>query len=407
MALKIAYLVNQYPKVSHTFIRREILAMERQGFEVCRLALRGWADPAPDPDDQAEKAKTHYLLQGGARALATAMLRAAAAGPRPWFAALALALRMARRADRPWPIHLIYLAEACVALPLLRRAGVTHLHAHFGTNSTEVAMLVRALGGPAYSFTVHGPEEFDKPQFLHLGEKIRRARFVVAITSYCRSQLYRWVGAEHWPKVRVVHCGLERAFHEVEVAAPTGKTLVCVGRLSEQKGHLLLIEAAGMAVAQGADFELVLAGDGELRPAIEARVIELGLQGRVRITGWVSSGQVRDEILAARALVLASFAEGLPVVLMEAMALRRPVLTTWVNGVPELVHHGESGWLYAPGDVQALANAMLECLAVPDAELARMGEAAHLAVLARHDIDIEAGKLAGLIRGGQGAGLAP
>lgn len=223
------------------------------------------------------------------------------------------------------------------------------MHAHFGTNSTEVVMLANVLGGPAYSFTVHGPEEFDKPQFLHMGEKVRRAAFVAAVSSYGRSQLYRWVAHEHWGKVKVVHCGLERGFHDVApVNVPCAPRLVCVGRLCEQKGQLLLLEAAHRLAAQSIDFELVLAGDGEMREEIGALIARHGLQAQVRITGWISSAQVREEILAARALVLPSFAEGLPVVIMEAMALRRPVLTTYVAGIPELVRPGENGWLFLP-----------------------------------------------------------
>jgi colanic acid/amylovoran biosynthesis glycosyltransferase len=395
---KIAYLINHYPKVSHTFIRREILAIERQGFDVTRVAVRGWDDAAPDQQDQAEKAKTRYLLQGGMLPLLLASWQVLLAAPGRWLAAAALALRMGRRADRPWPFHLIYLAEACLALRWLRAAGVVHVHAHFGTNSAEVALLVHALGGPGYSFTVHGPEEFDKPEFLHLGEKIRRARFVVAITSYCRSQLFRWVEGAHWPSVKVVHCGLDKAFHQIAPTSPAGNTLVCVGRFSEQKGLLLLIEAAALAAARGADFQLVLAGDGELRPAVEARLAQLGLTQRVRITGWIGSAQVRQEILAARALVMASFAEGLPVVLMEAMALQRPVLSTNIAGIPELVRPGENGWLYPAGDAEALADAIVECLACPPEQLRQMGEAAHQRVLERHDIDTEAAKLSAHFR---------
>lgn len=260
-------------------------------------------------------------------------------------------------------------------------------------------MLANALGGPAYSFTVHGPEEFDKPQSIHLGEKVRRAAFVAAISSYGRSQLFRWVAHTHWEKVKVVHCGLERAFHDVPaVAMPTVPRLVCVGRLCEQKGQLLLLEAARILAAQGVDFELVLAGDGEMRGQIEALVARHGLQTQVRITGWISSEQVRAEILAARALVLPSFAEGLPVVIMEAMALRRPVLTTYVAGIPELVSQGENGWLFPAGAVDELAAAMADCLAQSAEVLQRMGEAAHRKVLERHDIDTEAAKLAHLLR---------
>jgi len=396
--VKVAYLVNQYPKVSHTFIRREILALEKQGIAVQRLAVRGWDDQAPDPQDQAEKSKTHYLLQGGAPRLGRALLQEMLRAPAKFWSALRLALHMGRRADRPWPFHMIYLAEACVALSLLRKSGATHVHAHFGTNSTEVATLINALGGPGYSCTVHGSEEFDKPEFLHLGEKIRRARFVVAISSFCRSQLFRWVEHTHWNKVKVVHCGLEPAFHQIETMPPTGRRLLCVGRLSEPKGHLLLIEAAAMVAAQAPDFELVLAGDGELRAPIEARIAALGLSRQIRITGWISSDQVRTEILASRALVLSSFAEGLPVVIMEAMALGRPVVSTGIAGIPELVQAGDNGWIVPAGDVQALADAMLACLRCNDTELQRMGAAARTRVLSRHDVDVEAGRLAALFR---------
>jgi glycosyltransferase involved in cell wall biosynthesis len=327
------------------------------------------------------------------------VLQALRAQPRRFFSALWLALRMGQRADRSWPYHLIYFAEACRLLPWLQAFGAEHVHAHFGTNSTEVVMLAQALGGPTYSFTVHGPEEFDKPQFIHLGEKVRRAAFVAAISSYGRSQLFRWVEHAHWAKVKVVHCGLERAFHDVpEVPMPALPRLVCVGRLCEQKGQVLLLEAARVLAAQAVEFELVLAGDGEMRAEIETLIADYGLQARVRITGWISSEQVRAEILAARALVLPSFAEGLPVVIMEAMALRRPVLTTYVAGIPELVRAGENGWLFAAGAVDELAAALADCLVQPAEVLQRMGEAAYQRVLERHDIDTEAAKLAVLFR---------
>lgn len=399
--MRIAYFINQYPKVSHSFIRREILALERQGIEVQRIALRGWDGELQDNDDIAERSKTRYVLEDGVKGLLKPLLEVLRAQPRRFFRALWLALRMGRRADRSWPYHLIYLAEACRVVQWLQAFGAEHVHAHFGTNSTEVVMLANALGGPHYSFTVHGPEEFDKPQFLHIGEKVRRAAFVAAVSSYGRSQLYRWVAHAHWDKVKVVHCGLEAAFHAgPPVPVPAVPRLVCVGRLCEQKGQLLLLEAAQKLAAQGTTFELVLAGDGEMRAEIETLIARHGLQGQVRITGWISSGQVREELLAARALVLPSFAEGLPVVIMEAMALRRPVLTTYVAGIPELVRPGENGWLFPAGAVQELAAAMADCLGQPDEVLQRMGDAAHQRVLERHDIDTEAAKLASYFRAG-------
>jgi glycosyltransferase involved in cell wall biosynthesis len=397
--MRIAYLVNQYPMVSLVFIRREILALERGGVEVMRIALRGWDGEVVDEEDRRERERTRYVLREGAPALALAVIRMLFTRPGRFIRALALAWEMGRRAERPLPLHLVYLAEACAIEPWLRAAGIEHLHAHFGTNSAEVAMLVHTLGGPQWSFTVHGPEEFDKPRFIGLPQKIRDSAFVVAISSFGRSQLYRLVEHQHWPKVQVVHCGLESDFHNTPGSSPPAAwRLVCVGRLCEQKGQLLLVEAARRVAANGTDFELVLVGDGEMRGEIETLIARYHLEGKVRITGRISSERLRDEILAARALVLASFAEGLPMVIMEAMALRRPVISTYVAGIPELVQPGIHGWLVPAGDLDALAGAMQACLDTPAAKLKEMGEAAYQRVTARHSVDTQAAELSNLFR---------
>lgn len=397
--MRVAYLINQYPTVSHSFIRREILALERLGFEVVRIALRGWDSELRDPEDRLERERTRYVLRDGTSALLVAVMRMLFMRPLHLARALALAARMSRRAERPLPVHLVYVAEACRIEPWLRAARVQHVHAHFGTNSAEVAMLVQTLGGPQWSFTVHGPEEFDKRQFVGLAEKIRHCAFVAAISSYGRSQLYRFAERSQWPKVQVVHCGLEPAFHNVPTTPPpTARRLICVGRLCEQKGQLLLVEAARRLAERGAEFELVLAGDGDIRAEIEASIRRYRLQDRVRITGWISGAEVREQILAARALVLPSLAEGLPVVIMEAMALRRPVISTYVAGIPELVLAGEHGWLVPAGDVEALMHAMQACLEAPAETMARMGEAAHKRVLERHSVDTQAARLGKLFQ---------
>jgi colanic acid/amylovoran biosynthesis glycosyltransferase len=399
--MKIAYFINQYPKVSHSFIRREIMALERQGAEVVRIALRGWKDQIVDADDVAEHAKTYYVLQQGIAGLLMAMAAQLLRAPRAFLSALGKAWQLSRGSDRPLPYHLIYLAEACRVLAHLRTHPVQHIHAHFGTNSAEVVMLAHALGGPPYSFTVHGPEEFDHPQSLHLKDKVMDAAFVVAISSYGRSQLYRWIGYEHWHRIQVVHCGLDRGFHDGAEAQPMRDTprLVCIGRLCEQKGQLILLEAAQRLKQQNIRFELVLAGDGEMRPEVERLVSQYGLEEQVRITGWISGQQVRDELQAARAMVLPSFAEGLPVVIMEAMALERPVVSTTVAGIPELVRHGHDGWLVPAGDAQALAATLADVLARDVQDLRRMGHRARMRVLERHDIDTEAAKLLRLFKG--------
>jgi colanic acid/amylovoran biosynthesis glycosyltransferase len=392
--LKVAYLINQYPKVSHSFIRREIHALERRGIEIQRYAIRGWDAPAPDPADAVEQSRTRYLLRAGVAGVLPAVLRTFLARPGRFVAALARAVKLSRRADRPLAYHLMYFAEACLLLKWLNASGSVHLHAHFGTNSAEVALLVRSLGGPPYSFTVHGPEEFDRPEALHLAAKVRDAAFVVAISSFGRGQLFRWSEPARWSRIEVVHCGLDAAFLEDEASPPPSLArLICVGRLCEQKGQALLLQAAAQVMRGGQPFDLVLAGDGEMRGTLEALVLELRLEDRVRITGWISGAEVRSEILAARTLVLPSFAEGLPVVLMEAMALRRPVLSTYVAGIPELVRDAEDGWLFPAGDLEALVDAIRACLNATPGALDGMGRSARERVLARHDVDVQAAKL--------------
>jgi glycosyltransferase involved in cell wall biosynthesis len=389
--------------VSHSFIRREILALEAHGFEVARIALRGWTAELPDPVDRKEQARTRYVLRYGIIPLLIDALRIMVRFPRHFARALRQAVCMGRESDRPFPHHLIYLAEACRVLCWVRRSACTRMHAHFGTNSAEVAMLTRLLGGPPYSFTVHGPEEFMAP--MGLGDKINHAEFVVAISCFGRSQLYLHSRYADWPKIHVVHCGLESSFHDqVSGEVPAGPRLVCVGRLCEAKGQLLLIEAAARLMHAGIACELVLAGDGPLRGEIEALIQKLDLTSQVRLTGWISGDRVRAEILAARALILPSFAEGLPVVLMEAMALRRPVLSTYIAGIPELVIPGENGWLFPAGSIEDLVSAMATCLSTDPAELSRMGASGYARVMARHSIDRESAKLADLFRAQPGLG---
>jgi glycosyltransferase involved in cell wall biosynthesis len=400
MARRIAYVLNQYPKVSHSFIRREIQALERLGLSVQRFAIRDSGERLADPEDVREYDKTRFVLRAGVLGMAAALVALLMTRPARVFAAFALATRMGRRADRPMPYHWIYFAEACLVARWADAAGVEHFHAHFGTNPTEVAALAAVLTGKPYSFTAHGPEEFDKPRQIALSEKVHRSAFVVAISSFGRSQLFRWVEHAHWPKIRVVHCGIEVATLGEAASPCTAPRLVCVGRICEQKGQLLLVECMARLRDRGVTCELVLAGDGEMRADVETLIARHGLGDRIRITGWISGDQVRREIEGARALVLPSFAEGLPVVIMEAMAVGRPVLSTFVAGIPELVVHGANGWLFPAGDLDALTGAMQACLAAPAAVLAAMGAAASERARARHDIDLVAEQLAELFANG-------
>lgn len=392
----IGYLINQYPKVSHTFIRREIAALEALGHIVERFTLRATKERLPDEDDRAEIARTRAVLSVGVLGLMGALLKCAVTRPIRLWRALVLTLKIGWRSERGLVINLIYLAEACVLLGWVENR-IRHLHAHFGNNPATVAMLCHALGGPPFSFTPHGPEEFDRPELIAMTEKIERAAFVAAVSSFGRSQLYRWCGYRYWPKIQIIHCGLGQAILDSEVAPiAADRRLVCVARLGEQKGQLVLIEAAAKLAASGTPFELVLVGEGELRPEIQRQIAHHGLGDRVRITGWMDHHGVKKEIEAGRVFILPSFAEGLPVAIMEAFAYGRPVLSTYIAGIPELVLPGENGWLVPAGSVDKLAEAMRQALETPIEEIMRMGRQGKLRVKERHDIRASAQRLSDL-----------
>ena len=395
--MTIAYLVNQYPKVSHSFIRREIAGIEACGIPVARFSIRSCGSELVDEIDKLELEKTRIVLGIGKVGLLFALIRVAITRPIRFLTALGLMLQVGWRSERGILRHFAYLVEACVLLLWFSQEKIAHVHAHFGTNSTTVAMLCRTLGGPPYSFTVHGPEEFDKAQAIALTEKINRSAFVVAISSFGKSQLYRWCEHEQWSKIHVIHCGVDQLFlTQPHVPIPNEPRVVCVGRLSEQKGHLLLVEAASRLAAEGQSFKLVFVGDGPLRSQIETLIAQKGLQNHIEITGWASNPEVQQQILASRALVLPSFAEGLPVVIMEALALERPVISTYVAGIPELVEPGTCGWLVPPGSVEALTTAMRTALLLPVEKLEQMGQIGAVRVAEQHDAAIEASKLAAL-----------
>jgi glycosyltransferase involved in cell wall biosynthesis len=396
--MRIAYFVNQYPAVSHAFIRREIHALERLGIEVVRYALKGWDAHIVDPLDEQERAQTTYIQREGIIGLVKAVLRLLVASPAAVLRGLFASVRLSVGSERPLPVHLAYFAEACRLHLLLGATNVEHVHAHFGTNSAEIVMLNRIMGGVPYSFTVHGPLEFDDPKGLKLADKIRNAKFVVAITSFTRSQLMRIPDRRDWGKIALVRCGLQpEIFAETAVPANAAKRLVVVGRLVEQKGHLLLIEAARAVKARGHDFKLLVLGDGPLRGELMDAVERYSLGDQIEFTGSVSTDRLYDEIRNARALVLPSFAEGLPMAIMEAMALHRPVITTFIAGIPELVISGDNGWLVPAGSIDELADAMQEALETPLEQLNEMGERAFARVRRLHSADQNALELAQLI----------
>ncbi|UVK41464.1 glycosyltransferase [Mesorhizobium sp. AR10] len=388
--MRIAYLTNQYPATSHTFIRREIAALEANGHSVLRYAVRRAPQILNDPADVEELAKTLHVLSLDSISLIALATKSAFASPRRAIDAAFSALRFSSASKRGVLRHLAYYIEALVIAAWCRQAGAEHLHVHFGTNPATVGALVSELTRIPFSFTVHGPEEFDRAQEHSLGAKIAKACFVAAVSSFGRSQLMRWAAFDDWAKIHVVHCGLDRAYlDEPGVPILSAPAFLCVARLSEQKGHFVLLKAAAMLRDRGVPFRLTLAGDGPLRGAIEAAIRDLDLGDIVRLTGWMGQAEIRQQIHMSRAMVLPSFAEGLPVVLMESMALRRPVISTYVAGIPELVR-SDAGWLIPAGDPAALCDAMHAAATADEATLRCMGEQARQRVIARHDVALSA-----------------
>jgi colanic acid/amylovoran biosynthesis glycosyltransferase len=398
--MRVCYFVSEYPAVSHTFIRREIAELERNDISVLRVSLRRNDRNLVDAADLSEKNRTRYILDGSITKMLSAFVNALRRRPTTLARAGLAAGKMMRRSSRSPLVHLAYLAEALVLAQWAIEEDVRHIHAHFGTNGAEVAMLCHHLTGIPYSFTVHGPDEFDRPEYLGLPEKVKHAAFVCVVSSFTGSQICRWIPPKEWPKIKLVRCGLDADFLIHRPSGIVSKSqLVTVGRLSEQKGQLVLLGALAVLVREGVRFKMTIAGDGPLRPEIERRIRELGLQDHVELTGWLTNSQVRARVRGARAVILPSFAEGLPVVLMEALALERPVVTTYVAGIPELVRDKACGWLVPAGSVEHLADAIKQCLNAPDVLIEAMGAAGRKRVLEQHDIAKECRKLADLFRG--------
>ncbi len=396
--LRIAYLTSQYARASDTFLRDEVAEVRALGHDVFTFSVR--AAPLGELVDEnvaRERANTEVILQVSPFSLVMAALVCAWRRPGRWWRALreSFSLGWPGWKGRLWP--LFYLVEAAYLACRLEAHAVEHLHVHIAEGPGAVGMLASILSGVPYSLTIHGPSEFDIPLTLALDRKVGRAAFTVAVCEFGRSQLYRWTNPEDWDRIHIVHCGVGATFSNGPgEPVPTVSRLVFVGRLAEQKGPLVLIEAAALLARDGLEFELNLIGDGPLRSLMEGRIARHGLTDRVRISGWMTSDSIRRELLASRALVLPSFAEGLPVVLMEALALGRPAISTYVAGIPELVEPGSSGWLVPAGAVGPLAEAMRTALTLAPEDLDRMGQAGAHAVAERHDVRKEARRLVDL-----------
>ncbi|MEJ5990518.1 glycosyltransferase [Ramlibacter sp. PS3R-8] len=385
--VKIAYLVSQYPAPSHTFVRREIAALRKRGMQIDVFSVR---PPRPEEVmsdvDRADCAETTYLLPAGAFTVLGNNLRMFLRAPLAYSAALTFSLRHRNRGVRALLYALFYFLEGMLLAEHLHRRGVGHLHNHFANAAAHAALVATRYLGIRLSLTLHGLCDFEFPAGPLLGDKIRESTFVACATQYGVAQAMRLSHPAQWNKLLVVRCGVEldklppRQPRDASGGGPI--RIICVGRLAPEKGQLGLIDAFAMARSRGLDAELVLLGDGPDRAAVMARVVAVGMGPHVKLLGRQPEGRALEEIGRSDVLVLASFMEGLPVVLMEAMALGVPVVAPDVAGIPELVRPGESGLLFTAGDWAQLAERM--CALGNDPALR-----AQLAAAARHRIEEE------------------
>ncbi|RFP88103.1 colanic acid biosynthesis glycosyltransferase WcaL [Rhodobacteraceae bacterium 63075] len=397
--MKIAYLTGEYPRATDTFIQREVAGLRKLGQEVFTASIRRTGLEHLVGDEQRrEQAATFHVLETARNPLnlIKAHLRQLRRSPARYLRALRLAFSTAQAGFKGLLFNLFYFGEAAVLAEKMREWRVDHLHNHIAKSSCTVAMLASELSGTPYSFTLHGPDIFFEPKRWCLDEKIAKARFVSCISHFCRSQAMLFSDPSHWQKLHIVHCGVEPERYASMPKAPHEGNLLFVGRLAAVKGLPVLFDAMRGLGDIGVTLQVV--GDGPDRKALETLSQEYDLTDRVTFLGYRSQSEVSELLANADALVLPSFAEGVPVVLMEAMAAARPVIATQVAGVSELVKDSISGLLCQPGDAQALTSAIRHL--VQDAKAAdRMGQAGRAAVMSEYDADIEAARLATLLAG--------
>jgi colanic acid/amylovoran biosynthesis glycosyltransferase len=414
--MKIGFLASCYPRAVDTAVRNEVLGLRELGHRVDTFSVRrAEVSQLTSELHQREHANTTYIVSDRLYATPLSALKLLLRRPACFFRALALARRTRPEGLRGLALQTAYFLEATYLADQLLERGIQHLHNHIGENSASVAMLASALSGIPFSLTIHGPYIFRAPERWALGEKIMQSAFTVAITDFTRSQCMMFIPVEFWRKLHIVRCGPEVELLQAEPpplpseadGLKRGRRLIWVGRICEEKGVPILLEACQRLVREELAFELVMVGEGPMRGTVEAEIQERGLGDHITITGWMNGEEVREQIAGCHAMVLPSFAEGLPAVIMEAMAFERPVISTYIAGIPELIEPGRNGWLVPAGSVDALAVAMHELIEAPLSELERLGRASREAVLRLHNTPAEVRKLEILIRASVDASESP
>lgn len=398
---RLAYLVSHYPALSHTFILREIRRLRRDGFELSVASIN-----APDRDDagltaeeREEASTTYYVKRDGIAGALVAHLATLLTHPIGWLRGFAYAMRIGGTDAKRLLYAFFYFVEAVMVGHWMRRRGLTHVHVHFAMPASTVALILTRVHDVTFSITVHGPDEFYDVPGYRLREKIESASFVCCIGHYARSQLMRVVDPVHWPKLEISPLGVDaelfapRPFRD----DPTPFEVLCVGRVVPAKGQHILLQAVERLVRAGRSLRVRVVGHGPDLASLQSFVADHQLDEHVIFEGAVNQDRIRDLYAMADVFALASFAEGIPVVLMEAMAMEIPCVTTFITGHPELIRHRIDGLLVAPSDDEGLAGAIAELM--DDSVLRReLGQAGRRRVLDAYHLERNTLRLAGIFR---------
>jgi glycosyltransferase involved in cell wall biosynthesis len=358
----IAYLVSRYPELSMIFVLREVLVLRALGFRIDTASINP-PDRLPEkltPTEREEAARTYCVKCHGVAGAATAHAKTLLLNFAGYWCGVWLAFRLAGLDLGRLFLNLMYFTEGLVVGGWMRRNGHTHLHVHLASQAASVGLFVHTVFGVGYSMTVHGPDEFYDAKGMYLAQKIAAADFLVCISAYTRSQLMKLSPYVHWKKLVVVRLGIDpMLFSPVpHLAASDCFEILCVGRLTPAKGQHLLIDAVDRLTQQGRRVRLRLVGDGPDYTSLRARADRLADPKSVIFEGAVNQDRIRSIYAMANVFCLPSFAEGLPVALMEAMSMQIPCVSTRIAGIPELIRDGIDGLLVPASDLDALVDAL-------------------------------------------------
>lgn len=360
--IRVAYLVSEYFAPSHTFVRREVAALREAGLTITPFAIQA------SEHDEGVKA----VLGRSFYEYSIAFLQAFVRQPRLLISSWLLALRHRPPGLRPLLWSQFHFLEAVLLAKLIKSAQCTHLHNHFANSAATVGMIAAHFLKIPWSFTLHGISETDYPAGMLLGEKLQRADFVACASYFMRAQAMRSVDVNYWKKMHIVRCGVNleqlgtRGIPSDKRDASATVKLITVGRLSAEKGYFGLLEVLSRLNAEGCAFSATIVGDGPSGEAIRARVDALSLNSTVRFTGALSEAETLAEIRRNDVMVLPSLMEGLPVVLIEALAMHKAVVASCVAGIPELVAPGVTGLLFTPSNWDDLEIQLRRLLLDPE-----------------------------------------